>query len=39
MAKTIIFIGEKFYMESRTTMSSLYTENGERYDYGFCDAI
>ena len=39
MALTIIFIGEKFYAESGTMMSPIYTENGERYDYGFlrCD--
>lgn len=32
--KTIIYIGKKFYFESGTMMSSVYTEGGLRYDWG-----
>lgn len=36
MKKTkLIFIGYKFYFESGTMMSSIYTEDGQRYDWGF----
>jgi len=31
----LIYIGEKFYFESNTVMSSIYTTRGERYDWGF----
>jgi len=31
----LIFIGDNFYMESGTAMSSIYKVNGERFDYGF----
>ena len=31
----IIYIGDNFYCESVSAMSSLYTESGERYDFGF----
>lgn len=30
-----IYIGDKFYRESGTSMSSIYLEDGLRYDYGF----
>lgn len=30
----LIFIGDHFYEESRSTMSSLYTEEGARSDWG-----
>ncbi len=31
----LIFIGKKFYFESSTRMSSIYTIDGQRYDWGF----
>jgi hypothetical protein len=31
----LIYIGDKFYHESKTFMSSIYKVNYERYDYGF----
>jgi hypothetical protein len=31
----LIFIGDRFYSESGTVMSSLYTKDGTRYDWGF----
>ncbi len=31
----LIYIGDKFYGESSTAMSPLYTVEGDRYDYGF----
>jgi hypothetical protein len=31
----LIFIGDDFYLESGTVMSSIYTEDGKRYDWGF----
>lgn len=31
----LIFIGEDFYWKSKTVMSSIYTEDGRRYDWGF----
>lgn len=33
--KMVYYFGDKYYNESGTTMSSLYTEKGERYDWGF----
>jgi len=30
----LIYIGDHFYMESGTIMSSIYTETGERSDWG-----
>jgi len=31
----LIYIGDHFYFQSGTAMSSLYTINGSRYDWGF----
>lgn len=31
----LFYIGEIFYVKSRTMMSSIYTVLGERYDWGF----
>lgn len=31
----LIYIGEQFYSESKTYMSSIYTLDGERSDWGF----
>lgn len=31
----LIYIGEDFYWKSKTLMSSLYTEDGRRSDWGF----
>ena len=31
----LIFIGNKFYNESKTIMSPIYTVEGERSDWGF----
>lgn len=31
----LIYIGDNFYQESRTQMSSLYTVEGRRSDWGF----
>jgi len=31
----LIFIGDKFYNESSTIMSSIYTIDGRRSDWGF----
>lgn len=31
----LVYIGDKFYHESGTMMSSLYTEDGQRSDWGF----
>lgn len=31
----LIYIGKDFYWKSKTVMSSIYTENGDRYDWGF----
>jgi hypothetical protein len=33
--KMVYYFGDKYYNESGTIMSSLYTEKGERYDWGF----
>jgi len=32
---SLIYIGDHFYMESGTAMSPIYTEDGERSDWGF----
>ena len=34
----LIYIGNRFYSESGTVMSPIYTEAGERYDFGFAAA-
>lgn len=31
----LIYVGEHFYRESKSIMSSIYTEDGRRYDWGF----
>ena len=31
----LIYIGEKFYLKSSTIMSSIYTEEFQRYRWGF----
>ena len=31
----LIFIGDKFYSESKSIMSSIYTVDAERSDWGF----
>jgi hypothetical protein len=31
----LIFIGDRFYHESKSVMSSIYTEDGFRFDWGF----
>jgi hypothetical protein len=31
----LIYIGDHFYSESRSMMSPIYTEDGQRYDWGF----
>ena len=31
----LIYIGEKFYLKSGSMMSSIYTEEFQRYDWGF----
>jgi hypothetical protein len=31
----LVYIGDDFYHKSRTMMSSIYTESGERFDWGF----
>ncbi len=31
----LVFIGKDFYWKSKTVMSSIYTESGDRYDWGF----
>ena len=33
----LIFIGNKFYNKSGSVMSSIYTEHGERFDWGFVE--
>ena len=30
----LIYVGERFYDESSTIMSSIYTVDGKRYDWG-----
>lgn len=32
---TLVYIGDHFYSESGTVMSPIYTEDGERSDWGF----
>jgi hypothetical protein len=32
---TLVYIGDHFYSESRSMMSPIYTEDGQRYDWGF----
>ena len=31
----LVYIGERFYTKSGTNMSSIYTEDGQRFDWGF----
>jgi hypothetical protein len=31
----LIYIGERFYFDSGSAMSSIYTIDGQRYDWGF----
>ena len=31
----LVYIGDHFYSESSTSMSTIYTENGERYHWGW----
>ena len=33
--KIVYYFGEKYYNKSRTMMGMLYTEKGERYDWGY----
>ena len=33
--KIVYYFGDKYYNQSGTSMGILYTENGERYDWGF----
>ena len=33
----LIYIGDKFYQRSKTLMSSIYTVEGERSDWGFVE--
>ena len=33
--KIIYYFGDKYYAQSGTMMGVLYTEKGERYDWGF----
>jgi hypothetical protein len=33
--RKLIYLGHRFYSESKTMMSSVYTEDGYRYDWGF----
>lgn len=35
MTIKLIYIGDHFYSESKTMMSSIYTLGGHRYDWGF----
>ena len=35
----LIYIGEHFYLESGTIMSPIYTENGDRSDWGHVQSI
>lgn len=39
MAVRIVYIGEKFYLESGSEMSAFYTERGERTDLGLMNII
>lgn len=31
----LVYYGQRFYAESGSSMSSVYTEDGDRYDWGF----
>lgn len=31
----LVFIGDNYYAESKSIMSPIYTEHGNRYDWGF----
>ena len=31
----LIYIGDNFYLESKSIMSCIYKETGERFDWGF----
>jgi len=33
--KIVYYFGDKYYRESGTMMGALYTDKGERYDWGF----
>lgn len=33
--KIVYYFGDKYYHQSSTMMSSLYTDKGDRYDWGF----
>jgi hypothetical protein len=33
--KIVYYFGDKYYDQSGTTMGVLYTDKGERYDWGF----
>lgn len=33
--KIVYYFGDKYYAQSGTMMGVLYTEKGERYDWGF----
>jgi hypothetical protein len=32
---SLVYFGQKFYSQSGTILSSIYTNDFERYDYGF----
>ena len=34
----LIYIGDLFYHKSGTMMSSIYTEDGRRYDWGYVNS-
>ena len=34
---SLVYIGRRFYQESGTIMSSLYTTDGQRFDWGFAE--
>jgi hypothetical protein len=31
----LVYIGDEYYSQSKTIMSPIYTEEGQRYDWGF----
>jgi len=33
--KTVYYFGDEYYWKSGTMMGALYTDRGERYDWGF----
>ena len=39
MTEKIIYIGSNFYMESGTRMSCIYTEAGDRSDWGHVEEL